>query len=108
MRPWVSLSAVFMLAMASHATHAGPEVRRDIGVDVNGTTPVFRDVGTVIRENRRVNGNTLRCWQEGRLFYEGGGFRGAPGGHGIVLRREGESEVTLFDFRNGLCILSSN
>lgn len=109
MHPRLTLSVLCLIALST-SVQAGPEVRRDIGIDVNNsTTPVFKDVGTVIRETRRNGGSTLRCWQEGRLFYEGSGFRaGVPPGNGVVLRRDGEGEVTLFDFRNGLCILSSN
>ena len=29
-----------------------------------------------VRDNRRDGGQTLRCWQNGRLLYESSGFRG--------------------------------
>ncbi len=105
-------TALFTCAMllALPPAWAGTEVKRDIGVDINQSGVLYKDVGTVIRENRRNGGNILRCWQEGRLFYEGSGFRAGPaqGDGSVVLRREGDGDVILFDFRNGLCILSTN
>ena len=64
--------------------------------------------GTV-RDNRRSGGQTLRCWQNGRLLYEGSGFRGGlernPNAIGVPRRGEGEP-VTVLDLKQGVCILS--
>ncbi len=63
--------------------------------------------GTV-RDNRRIGGQTLRCWQNGRLLYESSGFRGGlernPNAIG-VMRRDGEPVVVL-DLKDAVCILS--
>ena len=63
-----------------------------------------------IREMRRPGGQTLRCWQNGRLLYEGSGFRGGldknPSAIGVP-RREGEP-VTVLDLKHAVCILSES
>ena len=68
------------------------------------------DAGTAtVRDHRRSGGQTLRCWQGGRLLYEGSGFRGGlernPNAIGVQRRTEGEPVVVL-DLKHALCILS--
>jgi hypothetical protein len=62
-----------------------------------------------VRDHRRTGGQTLRCWQSGRLLYEGSGFRGGlernPNAIGIPRRTEGEPVVVL-DLKHAVCILS--
>jgi len=62
-----------------------------------------------VRDMRRAGGQTLRCWQNGRLLYEGSGFRGGldrnPSAIGVPRRGEGEG-VTVLDLKYGMCILS--
>jgi hypothetical protein len=62
-----------------------------------------------VRDNRRVGGQSLRCWQNGRLLYEGSGFRGGlernPNAIGVPRKAEGEPVVVL-DLKHALCILS--
>jgi hypothetical protein len=62
-----------------------------------------------IRDTRRAGGQTLRCWQSGRLLYEGSGFRGglerSPNAIGVPRRAEGDPVVVL-DLKDGLCIMS--
>ncbi len=64
---------------------------------------------TTIRETRKNGGDTLRCWQQGRLLYEGSGFR-APSDRSpstiSVPRASNGDAVTVFDLKDGLCILS--
>jgi len=83
------------------------------GVEVmapNTSAAVAPPDGGTIRDNRRSGGQTLRCWQNGRLLYEGSGFRSAglernPSAIGIPRRAEGEP-VTVLDLKHSLCILS--
>ena len=62
-----------------------------------------------VRDLRRAGGQTLRCWQNGRLLYEGSGFRGGlernPNAIGVPRRGEGEP-VTVLDLKHAICILS--
>lgn len=64
---------------------------------------------TTIRETRKNGGDTLRCWQQGRLLYEGSGFR-TPSDRGPAMinvpRASDGDAVTVFDLKDGLCILS--
>jgi hypothetical protein len=64
-----------------------------------------------VRDNRRVGGQTLRCWQNGRLLYEGSGFRGGlehnPNAIGVPRRTEGEPVVVL-DLKHAICIMSDS
>ena len=62
-----------------------------------------------VRDNRRAGGQTLRCWQNGRLLYESSGFRGGlernPKAVSLPRRAEGEPVVVL-DLTHSLCIMS--
>ena len=62
-----------------------------------------------VRDNRRTGGQTLRCWQYGRLLYEGSGFRGSlersPNVISVPRRSEGEP-VTVIDLKDAVCIMS--
>ena len=64
-----------------------------------------------VPDNRRVGGQTLRCWQSGRLLYEGSGFRGGlernPNAIGVPRRTEGEPVVVL-DLKHAICIMSDS
>lgn len=64
---------------------------------------------STVRDNRRSGGQTLRCWQSGRLLYEGSGFRGGlernPNAIGVQRRSEGDPVVVL-DLKHAVCILS--
>jgi hypothetical protein len=62
-----------------------------------------------VRDNRKPGGNTLRCWQGGRLLYEGSGFRSDvdhnPAAIGIPRLAEGDPVVVL-NLQHAICILS--
>lgn len=65
--------------------------------------------GTVREMHPNGSGNILRCWQNGRLLYEANGIR--PGnersGDAAPISLQGANgAVTLFDLKQGLCILS--
>jgi hypothetical protein len=53
-------------------------------------------------------GRVLRCWQEGRLLYEGSGFAqlAATSRPAAIVDRQGGEATIVLDLRDGLCILS--
>jgi hypothetical protein len=63
-----------------------------------------------VRDQRKLPGQILRCWQNGKLVYEAGGFKGgADKGTAIAVPRAVEGEpVSLYDLRDGICILSAH
>ena len=82
------------------------------GVDVQGpnNTAVATAAAETVRDTRRPGGQTLRCWQNGRLLYEGSGFRGGGlngGGTAISVPRRSEGDpVTVLNLQHAVCILS--
>lgn len=63
---------------------------------------------STIRDTKKAGGRTLRCWQAGRLLYEGTGFKpdaDHPSNTVTVPRTDGDS-VVLFDQKDSFCILS--
>ena len=64
-----------------------------------------------VRDLRRQGGQTLRCWQNGRLLYEGSGFRGGgvsgPNAINVPRRAEGDP-VTVLNLQHAICILSES
>ncbi|MDR2111790.1 MAG: hypothetical protein LBQ62_01605 [Candidatus Accumulibacter sp.] len=68
--------------------------------------------GATVRDRRQNSGHILRCWQQGRLLYEGSGFIASrPAGNGnaaatLVVERQGGESVTVLNLQDGLCILS--
>ena len=84
------------------------------GVEVlgpNNTAAVAQADASVapVRDMRRPGGQTLRCWQNGRLLYEGSGFRGGleRNANAIGVQRRGEGDpVVVLDLKHAICILS--
>ncbi len=73
--------------------------------------PATVDASSVtIRDPRKLGGQTLRCWQNGRLLYEGSGFRGAIANTSAISvpRRAEGDPVTVLNLQHALCILSEN
>lgn len=114
---------VACLALATAALQAVPAAAQlkvgGGGVDVAGPNntaavgPAGDASAVTVREMRRQGGQTLRCWQNGRLLYEGSGFRGGVGGVGgpsaisVPRRAEGEP-VTVLNLQHAICILSES
>ena len=112
---------VLLAAAALQAVPAAAQLKLGGGgVEVagpNNTAAVqpVGDAGTMtVREMRRQGGQTLRCWQNGRLLYEGSGFRGGLGG-GVggpnaisVPRRADGDPVVVLNLQHAICILSDN
>ena len=61
-----------------------------------------------IRDMKKPGGHTLRCWQNGRLLYEGSGFRAGVNNTAAisVARQDGEPSVTVLNLDHAVCILS--
>ncbi|MEO8104283.1 MAG: hypothetical protein ABI790_17350 [Betaproteobacteria bacterium] len=114
----LSLTTLALAATVMIAAPAGAQLKLGGGgVEVmapqNSATvaPPAVDGGIVtVRDPRKLGGQTLRCWQNGRLLYEGSGFRGNvgnPSAINIARRAEGEP-VTVMNLQHALCILSEN
>jgi hypothetical protein len=93
------------------AAFGGTEVKT--GPEVEVATPptiISTAENPTVRDQRKLPGEILRCWQNGRLIYEAGGFKaGADKSVAVPVPRAVEGEpVNLFDLRDGLCILSTN
>ena len=110
----VAAAAAAVLGLASGSASAQLKVGGG-GVDVVGpaTTPasVQPDPGlAIVRDTRRTGGHTLRCWQHGRLLYEGAGFRGSLGtvtNAITVPRRSGDGDgVTVINLNDAFCMLA--
>lgn len=104
----LTLGVLALTACAAIPAQAGA----DIGAAAMVTPPPsFSEPAATVRDNRKPGGNTLRCWQEGRLLYEGSGFRMPPGAGqaAIAVPRQSDSDgVVLFDLKHGLCILTGH
>jgi hypothetical protein len=57
-----------------------------------------------------ATGKTLRCWQYGRLLYEGSGFSRLSSGDktAITVNRQKGDGLNIINLQDGLCILSDN
>jgi hypothetical protein len=109
-------AAVLGLASGLAAGPASAQLRvGGGGVDVvapANTTAVQGSVdpaNTIVRDSRRTGGHTLRCWQHGRLLYEGAGFRGTLSSPNAVSipRRSGEGDaVTVINLNDAFCMLA--
>lgn len=109
---------VLLAAAALQAVPAAAQLKvGGGGVEVAGPNntaavqPVAGDAGTMtVREMRRQGGQTLRCWQNGRLLYEGSGFRGGVGGASAISvpRRSEGDPVVVLNLQHAICILSDN
>lgn len=105
------LLAALPLALASGGALAGADVQGKSTVEVATPATLVAETGQTVRDQRRLPGQVMRCWQEGRLVYEGGGFKGTSDKNSaaISVPRSGEHpSVTVLDLKQGMCILSAN
>ncbi|MDR1463202.1 MAG: hypothetical protein LBI68_08735 [Azoarcus sp.] len=95
-------SAVAGASANDHAVEIERPARILTEADVN--------FGAAVRDRNQNSGNILRCWQQGRLVYEGSGFtRSADGASAaFVVERQGREAVTVLNLQDGLCILSDH
>jgi S-formylglutathione hydrolase FrmB len=106
----LGLAAVTMLTCGQ--AFAGAEVKGGGNVEVVTPPTVLSTAeNPTVRDQRKLPGQILRCWQNGRLVYEAGGFRAAGDKNGAVIAvpRAVEGEpVSVFDLNQGMCILSAH
>lgn len=105
------LLASLPLVLAAGGAFAGADVQGKSTVEVATPSTLVAETGQTVRDQRRLPGQVLRCWQEGRLVYEGGGFKSTSDKNGaaISVQRSGDNpSVTVLDLKQGMCILSGN
>ena len=63
-----------------------------------------------VRDPRKLGGQTLRCWQNGRLLYEGNGFKGSISNPSAISvpRKSDADSVTVLNLQQAVCIMSEN
>lgn len=63
---------------------------------------------STLREPKKNGGRTLRCWQHGRLLYEGTGFKqdAESQSNAVTVQRTDGDSVILYDQKDSFCILS--
>ncbi len=63
---------------------------------------------STVRDTKKSGGQTLRCWQNGRLLYESTGFRAdaARQANAVTVPRMDGDSVVVFDQKDSICILS--
>jgi hypothetical protein len=97
----VILPAQAELAVAKPGVALVPPAANTGAVAPSEQAPTVRDV-------RKASGQTLRCWQNGRLLYEGSGFRAdqerSP--NAVTVQRTDGDAVVVFDQKDSFCILS--
>ncbi|MDR2690671.1 MAG: hypothetical protein LBB76_13080 [Azoarcus sp.] len=95
------------LGLAADLVHAGTSL-----VEIDHPAQILAEsdasFSTTVRDRRQESGRILRCWQHGRLLYEGSGFTqpAVPQSSSVVVNRKDGEMTTLFNFQDGLCILS--
>ena len=106
------LSFAGLVAIAGVSTPASAQLKvGGGGVDVvgPGTSAAVMPPDATVRDLKKPGGHTLRCWQNGRLLYEGSGFRGTvANAHAINVprRADGDPAVTVLNLEHAVCILS--
>ena len=108
----ISIAAVLAVLTALPAA-AGPELApagatlMAPAANKGAVTP--SEQAPTVRDTRKPGGHTLRCWQHGRLLYEGSGFRHDLERSASVIsvpRSDGDPSTVVMDLKDGMCILS--
>lgn len=86
------------------AKDAAPKDVKDVSAGTKqAAAPKDAAVSTTVPRQRRP---VLRCWQEGRLVFEGSGVLPSTQGQAAIeLRNAGGTALQVFDLKNGLCLL---
>jgi hypothetical protein len=81
------------------------------GIQISTPSSIVVAPAVPAPNQHRLPGQTLRCWNNGRLVYEAGGFRGTMSTETVssveVPRAAEGHPVTVFDMKDGMCILSA-
>ena len=112
----IASSCSVLLGGLLSSTAVQAELSLKNGVDLvapaaNTGAVSYTEQASTIRDTRKPGGHTLRCWHQGKLLYEGTGFR-----HELdrspntinVPRMDGGDPVVLMDLKDAVCILSKN
>jgi hypothetical protein len=104
-----------MALMAANAqaqqspTAASIRALQDQGKEGDKAKPAPKDAAVSSSVPRSSGKRPLmRCWQEGKLVYEGAGMTTGPGsaaGAPIELRNGNAVALQIFDLKSGLCLL---
>ena len=91
---------------AAHAAKTGRG-----SVEIERPEEVLTETDTFLSApgNRQAAGKTLRCWQYGRLLYEGSGFdrmTSTDKTAAITVSRQKGDGVSIFNLQDAFCILS--
>jgi hypothetical protein len=84
---------------------ASRDAPKDVAKDgvVKAAAPKDAAVSTAVPRQRRP---VLRCWQEGKLVFEGSGLTPVVQGQAAIeLRHAAGTALQVFDLKNGLCLL---
>lgn len=105
--------ALVAAGFASAAAVAGTELAKKgvalVPPDANTGAVAPSEQASTARETKKPGGQTLRCWQHGRLLFEGSGFKAdaeRKANSVTVQRADGES-VVVYDNKDSMCILSN-
>ena len=111
----MKITRVFVLAVLSGlclpaALAAGKTGKS--AVEIERPDEILTETDTFLsaptHDRQAGTGRTLRCWQFGRLLYEGSGFSrlAAPEKSAIIVNRLKGEGVNIINLQDGLCILS--
>lgn len=110
----IALIAAVMLGTALLPAAASAELTVNKGgvalVPPPGNTGAVApsEQASTLREPKKTGGRTLRCWQHGRLLYEGTGFKqdAERQANAVTVQRTDGDSVILYDQKDSFCILS--
>lgn len=93
------------LASAEMAVHKGGVALVPPAANTGAVAP--SEQASTVREPKKTGG-TLRCWQHGRLIYEGAGFRTdverQP--NAVTMPKADGDAVVVYDQKDSVCILT--
>lgn len=101
-RTRVLAALVLVLAAGGSALADAPA---SLDRDVFETTSKVDPRAWPTRRPARGPAGTLRCWQHGRLILDLEGVGALDTGSNPVVTPKSRAGVSVFDFRNGLCVL---
>jgi hypothetical protein len=95
-------------AIADTETANGKNGVKLVPPDANTGAVAPSEQASTAREVKKADGQTLRCWQHGRLLYEDKGFKYNPAkqSNAVVIPRSDGESVVVFDQKDSICILS--
>ncbi|MES2931989.1 MAG: hypothetical protein V4805_00655 [Pseudomonadota bacterium] len=109
-------SCSFLLGCLLCSSAVQAELSLKSGVDLiapaaNTGAVGYTEQASTVRDTRKSGGHTLRCWHQGKLLYEGTGFRHEVDRNPNTInipRMDGGDAVVIMDLKDAVCILSKN